>query len=421
MNFLLKIVEGPNKGAEIALVEGVAVTLGKLDECDIVLADPTLPDAPFTIEATAAGVKLDGSTIEPFHVKSVGSTAFAVGPSDAPWGELVREQEPVNEKPGAEDGEAAAGEERAHGAGSSEEEAATEDTKPDHEPAPRRRRGCLGCLLWLILLLLVLAGLGWYFREWLRPRFEQTMDRMGWSRLLKTGGTAECSGAADAQEAQERATPESNIAAIAGKYGLSLTNENGKAALSGNFRTRAERLAATAEAYAMQPGVELDLSDDESFRKSAEDALFTLTEGALKVSAATNRVLAIIGATPSPAALTKTLKALNADLPRLRNVDVTGVALRSEGVLAAAEEGDVSMPSVNGMPSGTPRRRKPRAAVREPRFPVCGILTTPYPCLVLKNGQRIFEGAAVGDSTILKITADSVTVTNASGRFTWTP
>ena len=43
MNFLLKIVEGPNKGAEIALVEGVAVTLGKGDDCDIVLADPTLP------------------------------------------------------------------------------------------------------------------------------------------------------------------------------------------------------------------------------------------------------------------------------------------------------------------------------------------------------------------------------------------
>ena len=28
MNFLLKIVEGPNKGAEVALVEGVAVTFG---------------------------------------------------------------------------------------------------------------------------------------------------------------------------------------------------------------------------------------------------------------------------------------------------------------------------------------------------------------------------------------------------------
>ena len=44
MNFLLKIVEGPNKGAEIALVEGVVVSLGKRDDCDIVLADATLPE-----------------------------------------------------------------------------------------------------------------------------------------------------------------------------------------------------------------------------------------------------------------------------------------------------------------------------------------------------------------------------------------
>ena len=94
MNFLLKIVEGPNKGAEIALVEGVDVTLGKADECDIVLADPTLPDAPFTLVATASGVTLDGSALEPFHVKTAGSTAFAVGPADAVWGDLVKERAP---------------------------------------------------------------------------------------------------------------------------------------------------------------------------------------------------------------------------------------------------------------------------------------------------------------------------------------
>ena len=57
MNFILKIVEGPNKGAEIALVEGVAVTLGKDDACDVVLADPTLGEAPLKVEASAEGAK----------------------------------------------------------------------------------------------------------------------------------------------------------------------------------------------------------------------------------------------------------------------------------------------------------------------------------------------------------------------------
>ena len=37
MNFVLKIVRGANAGAEIALPEDVAVSLGKSDDCDIVL------------------------------------------------------------------------------------------------------------------------------------------------------------------------------------------------------------------------------------------------------------------------------------------------------------------------------------------------------------------------------------------------
>ena len=60
MSFLLKIVEGPNKGAEIALVDGVMVTLGKGDDRDIVLADRTMPDAPLKVAASADGVTLSG-------------------------------------------------------------------------------------------------------------------------------------------------------------------------------------------------------------------------------------------------------------------------------------------------------------------------------------------------------------------------
>ena len=65
MSLLLKIVRGPNAGAEIALVDGVGVTLGKTDDCDIVLADQTLDDAPMRIEVGAGGVTLDGERMEP--------------------------------------------------------------------------------------------------------------------------------------------------------------------------------------------------------------------------------------------------------------------------------------------------------------------------------------------------------------------
>ena len=65
MKFLLKIVQGPNAGAEIALVEGVRVTLGSADSCDIVLADPTLPAEACAIEASADSVALSVSGSEP--------------------------------------------------------------------------------------------------------------------------------------------------------------------------------------------------------------------------------------------------------------------------------------------------------------------------------------------------------------------
>lgn len=405
MNFLLKIVEGPNKGAEIALVEGIAVTFGKADECDIVLADPTMPDAPFTVEVTASGVTLDGERIEPYHVKSAGSTAFAVGPSDAAWGELVwpqAETAPVAEEPA---GERAADDE---GRKTGDEGREAPPAEPASEKsATKRRHGCLGCLLWLIVLLLILLGFAWFFKDALRPKVEELWKRVRGDR------ESLCPGGGDVPARE-------SLPALAAKYGLALTNDAGRITLSGNFRTRAERLAATAEAYECQPGVELDLSDDESFATAATDALFTLTEGALKVSAATNRVLSVTGLAPSAVALKKTLVALNADLPRLRDVDVSGVKFGR--VVSPDEQQDAAFDSDSDVPAtGRIARRGVRTEARAPQFPVCGILTTPYPCLVMKNGTRVLEGATIGDSTILKITGDSVVVTNAGGRFTWRP
>ena len=424
MNFLLKIVEGPNKGAEIALVEGVAVTLGKSDDCDIILADPTLPDAPFTVEATASGVTFNGSALEPYHVKSIGSTAIAAGPADVAWGELVWEQRGTgNVESGTDGAEGHETAEEKHG-----EEAAAEP-RPSEEPAPenapKRRHGCLGCLLWLLVILLLLLGAAWFFRDALRPKVEELWGKVSALTAQWKGRQDTASG----QDAQDSVTSQSTLPALAEKYGLSITNDAGRTVLSGNFATRAERLAAAAEVYSKHPWMELDFSDDESFRTAATDALFTLTEGALRVSAATNRVLAITGEASSASALTKTLKALNADMPKLRNVDVTGVKLRAVRAISniteydtgdAGFEDDTSSSSSASRPALRRRGAKQKKA-DPPTLPVCGILTMPYPCLVMQNGQRILEGATVGDSVVLKITADSVTITNANGRFTWKP
>ena len=402
MNFLLKIVEGPNKGAEIALVEGVAVTLGKGEDCDIVLADPTMPDAPLSVEASADGVAVSGVPLESFSVKTFGATSFAVGPADAPWGEL--------KWPKPEDRE----EERENG------EEATEPpppptteppSPPATEPSSRRRGGCFGCLFVLLGLLLVLIALVWLFWDALKPRAESLWEKM-------YAGRSDSDDAPTVQPSGSD-TRSSSLRDIAAKYALSLVESDGRARISGNLKTRRDRLAATAEAYGAQPGVELDLSDDETLRTSAEDALFTLTEGALKVVAATNRVVSIAGSSRSPLLLKKTLEALNADLPKLRNVDASGVVISP---LMARPDGDGAGDGEQAegiFPTRTPRRTSKKPA--SPTLPVCGILTTPYPCLVMRDGRRIMEGATIADSVIVEIGADSVTLTNSTGRFTWKP
>ena len=50
MNVLLKVVQGPNAGAEIALASGMTVSLGKGDSCDILLADQSIGDVACELE-----------------------------------------------------------------------------------------------------------------------------------------------------------------------------------------------------------------------------------------------------------------------------------------------------------------------------------------------------------------------------------
>ena len=410
MNFVLKIVEGPNRGAEIALVEGVAVTFGKGDDCDVVLADPTLPEEPLSVEASADGVTVDGKPAEPLEVMTSGATSFAIGPADAPWGALKWPKSEEKESASRADAETKGeGEKEPPAAGEAEKADGSEDSEPSKEEK-RKRGGCLGCLFALLALLLVVVGLCWFFRDRIREsdRFEQfSKIGRGWYARF----------ASESRDSKVSGEKKPTLSDVVEKYGLSLEESNDVSRVAGNFKTRRERLAATAEAYQAKPWVELDLTDDESFRTAAEDALFTLTEGALKVGVATNRFLSIVGASSSPLSLKKTLEALDADLSKLRGVDVSGV--RFGAVAKAQETGDAVQESELAPIARVKRRAQKKAAA--PELPVCGILTTPYPCLVMRDGRRIMEGAAIGDGVIVEIGADSVTITNSTGRFTWKP
>ena len=415
MNFLLKIVEGPNKGAEIALVEGVAITLGKMDDCDVVLADSTLPDEPLEISATADAVLVGGIPLEPFNVRTSGSTSIAVGPADAPWAPLVwTKPEETSDSHIDESSDRQTVETKDDGTIQQSDNVTTgqsdNQTIRQSDNQTKKRRSFLGCLLAAIVILLLLLLLGWIFRVALRPRAQALCDKVG-LRWSSSGG-----GVVSAVDTDAPASSGFAIERIADRYGLLLEEDNGRAKLSGNFATRAERLKATAEAYASRPGIDLDFSDDESFRTAAEDSLFTLTEGAMKVTTATNRYLHLTGISKSPLTLQNTLEQLNTDLPKLRGFDVSDVKLVSPTDPMPPTGG----PDTTGQRTDGQTVRRP-AKPAQPSLPVCGILTTPYPCLVMRDGRRILEGGIVGDATILSIAADSVTVTNAAGRFTWKP
>ena len=394
MKFLLKIVQGPNAGAEIALVEGVRVTLGSADSCDIVLADPTLPAEACAIEASADAVVLTPSgaepeTLEPLRVRSFGSTALAVGPADSPWGPLIWEA-PAAAEPPAGAGEEARAESEPPRAADTEsaakpaDEAAATPAAKDSEDKPRRssaRR--LGGLVLLLLLLLLLAA-------WLLAR-----------RGAGSEGPAPSGPAAAAEDA----------AAIAARYGLTLVETNGTTLARGDFPTRAERLEATAQLYEAQPGIALDLADGETLLVSSSDLLQAATDGALKVAKITNRVAVLSGHAPDPAYLDAALKALRTDVPRLSGTDTAAVSVATP--VAPATPLPLAAPAL-----------APRAAPapQAPRLPLCGILLQPYPCLVLQNGQRLVVGAEVGGFKIERIARDRITLRRGKEEpLEWTP
>jgi type III secretion system YscD/HrpQ family protein len=397
MKFLLKIVQGPNAGAEIALVEGVRVTLGSADSCDIVLADPTLPAEACAIEASADSVALapfgaEPENLEPLRVRSFGSTALAVGPADSPWGPLNWEA-PAAAETAKDAGEKAespapppAAEPAAEAAAKPAAEAAAEPVAAEGsegKPARSLARRLGGPALLVFLLLLVVCLLARRCMKSESPDGRSPSDPV----------------AADA-------------AAIAERYGLTLVETNGTTLVRGDLATRADRLAATAELYEAQPGIALDLADRETLLSSSADLLQAATEGALQIADVTGRVAVLKGHAPDPAFLSATLDALRTDVPRLSGADTAAVTVASPIAPVA--------PVAAAAPALAPR---PAAPVRQaPRMPLCGILLQPYPCLVLQNGQRLAVGAEVGGYKIERIARDRITLRRGEEEpLEWTP
>lgn len=430
MNVLLKIVQGPNAGAEIIIAEGMSISLGKGDSCDILLADQSLADVACELEVSEGRVRmlLPGGAeerLDPFQVRFLGeTTAIAVGPEKGAWDDLAWPTRSV-----------AAVAEDAPKTSTETPSGATGESEAGASPVTeRKRKGCgCGCLMALIMLspvvFIAAVFLLWPFRsrisgllgpaaDYVRPAAHVAHDAcLAVKRLVSGVVGGSHSGRARVESVPRRMT----IHQIAEEYGLECTDTNGTCRLYGNFRTRAQRLAAIAAAYDAKPGVVLDLSDDESLRNATSEVLDLVSEGKLNVHSATNRIVALSGFSPSASDLRMTLEAIRADVPNVKSVDCTRVRLGEPNGVAEVigSEASDGTSVVKGVKAARVRRDKRKASA--PKMPVVGVVTCPYPCLVLNDGSRVTEGAEFGGFIVEKIGADTIRVRGPEGTFEWRP
>ncbi len=411
MNFLLKITEGPMRGAEIVLIAGTRVKVGTSDECDIVLADASLAPVAFELDVAENSVTLitpDGTQrpLELFEVCDFGTTAVAIGPSDAPWGELKR---PVKTFGPAEaaPGEAAAGGDAPAAADSDGAKPAAEGS--GGERTGRKRSGCLGCILSLVIVLATLVAVAWLLWTFWPPA-------RGYVEGLVGGGQGEVGGGKAVE--QYRAEEKLSLSDIASQHGLELAGDNGRPVLKGNLGKRTERLAIRALALAADPACAFDVTDDETMLASSQELLFAFTEGAIKAVAATNRTVVLAGFAPSPSALERAIRALDKDVRGIEKLDTSQVTV---GGIAPVEVAETSFVKEMDVVVKDVKKADGEVAVGRPGNLIAGILTSPYPCVVMRNGHRVMEGAQIGTAILEKIEADRLVLSEAGKTFEWRP
>ena len=405
MNRILRVVGGPLKGAEIALVAGTRVKVGSGDGCDVLVADPTLGKTAFELDVGEDEVTIvtpDGTakTMLDFEAREFGSSAFAIGPAEGAWQEIVW-AEKRDQGSGIGDQEEGSGEVAGEVPPKADPLKGGKDEKPGTEDGekPSRVSRFLFLVLLAVVVILVLLALFWYLRCY--------------------RGCCEGRG--------EAVAPRVTLAEVATRYGLSVSETNGQTVVRGDLKTRAERLAATAAAFQAKPGAEVDIVDDESLYEAADALLGLVAQGtSLRVVAATNRVVVLKGSVASADFLRATLAALANDVSGMAKADCSAVAcggkpLGDEWLARVPQAGKSQSAAV--VPAAVASVRVPVRADKPavPRLPVCGIVMTPYPCLILKNGSRISEGGTFGGYTVMCITADSLTLSDGVRTFEWKP
>ena len=333
MPWILKIIQGPNDGAEVELPDGQVTRLGRGDACDVMLQDSMMAEDALELDCKGAQVTLtplaDGAylgeralrtghaeALPPFTVVTCGDTRLAIGPAGQPWPELtwpdlqalrLAALPPLSEQELLDIAERArASQTQATADGDADPSAAPAEPAPaaPREGLVRRLRRLLrGLLSWLLRLALVaLVALA----IWCSYRY---VFRLTAPPLDST---------AEVQAIRER-----ELAKLVDSLGLSLERESPSAPprrLTGNLPTRQEREQVEKAATTAFPDLKVELCDDETLTEGVQAVLDALAAGALAIDTARDGAVRIIGMVAQADDWRRVADTLRSDVPMLREL-----------------------------------------------------------------------------------------------------
>ena len=468
---ILKILTGPQEGAELELDAGIALRIGTDDSCDIVLVDAMAPAQARElvmegddVSVTAAAERIfagdaalpvgEKTALPDYTILTIGSTRCAVGDADKPWPPLrwipldvLLAEKPQPEQEAEKSAEESADKPEQEEAPLSREQLEKIDELQSQKRAKRGRGFAI--LSWLILILICAAGM------WFTGR-----------HVWKIAAPKEKEEAKDVAENAHKTRLE-KLRERAEALGLTIEEEE-----DGSIRRIAGNVPKTSQRTVIEqivkydcPQVICEMTDDETLARSVKELVWGLTEGRLQLVSLKDRVAKIMGMTNSEEEWNTIVDNIRHDIPRLASVesdvvyaDVMAAKLRealsktgfhdvrvevlpgelqfvgyapkesSQTFIKLLEEAVKCFPEnarlsnlVKWKDAETVIDGEDPVAPKVRQLPITGIVVHPYPCVILADGQRLGTGSMVGGYTIDEISLTEVSLSKEDEKLTWRP
>ena len=468
---ILKILTGPQEGAELELDAGIALRIGTDDSCDIVLVDAMAPAQALElvmegddVSVTAAAERIfagdaalpvgEKTALPDYTILTIGSTRCAVGDADKPWPPLrwipldvLLAEKPQPEQEAEKSAEESADKPEQEEAPLSREQLEKIDELQSQKRAKRGRGFAI--LSWLILILICAAGM------WFTGR-----------HVWKIAAPKEKEEAKDVAENAHKTRLE-KLSERAEALGLTIEEEE-----DGSIRRIAGNVPKTSQRTVIEqivkydcPQVICEMTDDETLARSVKELVWGLTEGRLQLVSLKDRVAKLMGMTNSEEEWNTIVDNIRHDIPRLASVesdvvyaDVMAAKLRealsktgfhdvrvevlpgelqfvgyapkesSQTFIKLLEEAVKYFPEnarlsnlVKWKDAETVIDGEDPVAPKVRQLPITGIVVHPYPCVILADGQRLGTGSMVGGYTIDEISLTEVSLSKEDEKLTWRP